>query len=123
MPINDELINFRTEMRLVFDLIGQLNQSLYRIVEIIAEKEIQKDPMEFIKNESFIQQPSEMFHSLNNNPNFLNNNMVTDIPEESKEEDTLFNEYQLEQYHNNDLEFEEESKEMPSGGSGGIDQN
>lgn len=92
---------------------------MYRIVEIIAEKEIQKDPMEFIKNESFIGPPSEKFHSLRDNNNYLANiRNHHDIPEESKEEDTIYTEYRLEQYPNNSLEFDEEGKENPSGGSG-----
>jgi hypothetical protein len=36
-----------------FEFLSVTSKSLYSMVEAIAEKEIQKDPIEFIKRENF----------------------------------------------------------------------
>jgi hypothetical protein len=55
------------------------SKSLYTMVESIAEKEIQKDPIEFIRRESF-QVGNEEFYSVDSDNQYLD-----PIPEPIKE--------------------------------------
>ena len=58
----EQTSQFSASTNTMFEMISQINQNLYKIVEGVAEKAIEKDPLEFIKKESFIV-PSERFQS------------------------------------------------------------
>ena len=50
--LKDAAKNYQKKQSSVFELVHKTNKSLYRIVEQIAEKEIERDPVEFMKRES-----------------------------------------------------------------------
>ena len=95
--LKDAAKNYQKKQSSVFELVHKTNKSLYRIVEQIAEKEIEKDPVEFMKRESINLGNMDKTKFLS-----IRNGLIEPIEESDEEHESMqFSEVQVDEESKN----------------------
>ena len=78
---------YQDQYHKAFEFMNSTNKNLHRILEEIAEKEIERNPIEFIKKEAFLHRGNEEFYSFD-----YDNLIIDDIYEVDDDGDNEYHE-------------------------------
>ncbi len=88
--------NWQNQQKSTFDFYTLTNKNLYLVVEKIAEKEIEKNPIDFIKRESLLIGGNEEFYSFNGDDD---NQPIPEVNREDEDSPADEEDYEDNEYH------------------------
>ena len=93
--------SWQKQQKSTYDFYALTNKNLYLVVEKIAEKEIEKNAIDFIKRESFQVGGTEEFYSFNGEDaeNEVGGKIDEEDDEDSPNDDEEEEEYEDNEYH------------------------